>query len=81
MEVKEAMMMRRRKRRRRGSGKSFFNQDIRESGAGMLKASEGGPSEALGLLQEAGLGGQRHQGRGQAPEAHPGPEAELGGGQ
>lgn len=38
-------------------------------------------SEALRLLQEAGLGGQRHQGRGQAAEAHPRAEVEVGGGQ
>lgn len=40
-----------------------------------------GSSEALGLLHEAWLGGQRHEGRGQAPQAHPGAKAELGGGQ
>lgn len=40
-----------------------------------------GPSEALGLLQEAGLGGQRHEGRGQTPEAHCGAEAQVRGGQ
>lgn len=40
-----------------------------------------GSSEALGLLHEAWLGGQRHEGRGQAPQADPGAKAQLRGGQ
>lgn len=39
-----------------------------------------GQSKALRLLQETGLGGQRHQGRGQAPEAHPRTKVEVRGG-
>lgn len=47
-----------------------------------VEGREGGEGlEALGLLQEAGLGGQRHQGRGQAPEAHPRAEVEVRGGE
>lgn len=44
---------------------------------GELTLRPTGLSEALRLLQEAGLGGQRHQGRGQAPEAHPRAKAEV----
>lgn len=40
-----------------------------------------GPSEALRLLQEAGLRGQRHKGWGEALEAHPRMEVEVRGGQ
>lgn len=42
-----------------GWGMFFFLAGV---GCGDVKDS----SEALGLLQEAGLGGQRHEGRGQA---------------
>lgn len=38
-------------------------------------------SEAFGLLQEAGLGRQRHEGRGQASQAHPGAKVEVRGGE
>lgn len=42
---------------------------------------EEGVSEALRLLQETGLSGQRHEGRGVTSEAHPGAKAEVRGGQ
>lgn len=47
----------------------------------MVAKSLWGLSETLGLLHEAWLGGQRHQGRGQAAEADPGAKAEVRGGQ
>lgn len=55
-----------------GSGFGFFRVSW-----GELTLRPTGLSEALRLLQEAGLGGQRHQGRGQAPEAHPRAKAEV----
>lgn len=48
---------------------------------GVVNKSLRGSSEALGLLHEAWLGRQRHEGRGQAPEADPGAKAEVRGGQ
>lgn len=53
----------------RGGGGRGFRGDFKAS------------SEALRLLQEAGLGGQRHEGRGQASKAHPGAEVEVRGGE
>lgn len=44
-----------------------------------MTRSPRGSSEALGLLQEAGLGGQRHEGRGHTAETHPRAEAEVRG--
>lgn len=41
----------------------------------------GGASETLRLLQEAGLGGQRHEGWGQALQAHAGAKVEVRGGE
>lgn len=52
-----------------------------EGECGDLKALEGRPSEALRLLQEAGLGGQRHEGRGEASQAHAGAKVEVRGGE
>lgn len=75
----------------------LVNQDqTSQSVADMLKAffgalwllemfADGGgvrsSSEALGLLQQAGLSGQRHKGRGQTPKPHPRAKAEVRGGQ
>lgn len=47
---------------------------------GALRSRPRGQSEALRLLQETGLGGQRHQGRGQAAEAHPRAKVAVRGG-
>lgn len=49
-------------------------------GVDLKRPQGGGPSEAFRLLQEAGLGGQRHEGRGQTSEAHPRAKVEVRGG-
>lgn len=58
----------------------FLGGILRWGNVGTKKPFRGW-SEALGLLHEAGLGRQRHEGRGQAPEADPGAKAEVRGGQ